>query len=71
MPQASSQSDPRATRVWLWRSLVGRRYQVVAAELALFLLFLIRSGGRSLTLFLLGFPLAKSDGLLSVDMVSG
>jgi hypothetical protein len=31
---------PRGTSLWLGRSLGGRRYQVVAAELALFLFLL-------------------------------
>jgi hypothetical protein len=38
---------PQGTSLWLGRSLVGRHYQVVGAELALFLLFLLRTGSRS------------------------
>jgi hypothetical protein len=37
----------------------------------LFLLLLLRAGGRSLALFLLRLLLAESDDLLPVGMVSG
>jgi hypothetical protein len=62
---------PWGTSLWLGRSLIDRHHKVVAAELALFLLFLLWTGSRSFTLFLLGLPLAESDGLFPVGVVSG
>jgi hypothetical protein len=53
---------PQGTSLWLGRSLVGRHYQVVGAELALFLLFLLRTGSRSFT---------QSDDFFPIGMVNG
>jgi hypothetical protein len=62
---------PQGTSLWLGRSFASHRHQVVVAELALFLLFLLRAGNRSLTLLLFGLPLSESDGFFPVGVVSG
>jgi hypothetical protein len=71
VPQASSQSDPSGTGLWLGWPFVGRRHQVVVADLALFLLFLLWAGSRSLTLLFLGLSLAESDNFFPVGMING